>query len=1096
MAVNLKFFRIALVGLFAMFAVALQAQTVTGNVKDSYGDGIIGATIMEHGTKNGTVTDIDGNFTIKMTTGHQLDISYIGMKSQTVDVKGKSSVNVVLEDDNTTLNEVVVVGYGTMKKSDLTGSVSSVNTEQLNSKGAASVLGNLQGSTPGVNITMSNGGRVGGSPSIEIRGKSSINSDVTPLYVVDGVMCDDIDWLNPQDIEKIDILKDASSTAIYGSRATAGVVMVTTKSGATVNKEAKTNITYDGYYGFSQVARMPEFQNAEQFYNYRFLKFLGYQGGASASPAYAMTQGNIEQGLLRQGSGTGSYVLKDLLASGIDTNWPSQVTQNGRQQNHFISVNGSSAGVAYHFGAGVNDETGVFKGDSQLRYNFKGSVDAQVTKWLNAGFNINASEASKKFANDSAIKEAFRMNPFMSPYDAEGNIVHQPGLNTALGTDANQFTSSRNPLDLMQSSKKERETWRVLGNVYLDFKILKGLNFKTTFSPNYQNYREGYFDGYKKEDGTYYDDDKRTGNTAYQIRQKKFDWTWDNILTYNTRIKDVHSINVMGLFSQQRNTLEYEKWFADDVQEGTDWWNLKTGTYNADESSTKYSESMMTSYALRLNYGFKDRYLITGTVRWDGSSKFAKENRWGSFPSLAFAWRLSEEEFIKKIDAISNLKFRISYGVTGNCDGIGNYDTRSLLSSPIYYPYSGTTQTVGYYSSGIVDKNLKWEKSHEFNVGLDFGFFNNRIHGSIDWYNKTSKDLLYNVSLPLEAGVDSSGKALTMTTNIGEVRNTGIELALNGVIIKKKDLTWNVGVTFSHNKNEVKSINGIDEKLIYASAVNGATAGTLRSLFVGESVNNVYAYSYDGIVSDKMMTLTAQQKSLYGEGAANEMRECDYYYKVYGWTEGQPKVNDLDQNGKIDGNDRQVFSSDPDFTGSFNTSVNWKNWDFGLNIYARVGGKLYSQFLSQYLDYSDRGRQRLNVDYYIPAGTLINCDGTNDDGTYINPVYQEYTHYGNYAFPNNGGSNGGVGINSSEYLNAACVVSGSYMKVKNITLGYTFSKNLLSRIGCQNCRLYFTVTNPFVLSKFKGFDPEWAGAGLANDGPSTITYQIGASIKF
>lgn len=1093
-----KSMRSALVLAFLLFVGSISAQTVKVNVKDSQGEPVIGASVVEQGTRNGGVTDFDGNFTIKLTANKPIVVSYIGMKTQTINAKGKTSIEVVMEDENTTLQDVVVVGYGTMKKSDLTGSVSSVNTEQLNAKGAASVLGNLQGSTPGVNITMA-GGRTGGTPTIEIRGKSSINSDVTPLYVVDGVMCDDIDWLNPQDIEKIDILKDASSTAIYGSRATAGVVMVTTKSGTTVSKGSKATISYDGYFGWKSKTRMPDFQNAQDFYQYRFLKFLGYQNGASAQPAYTMTPSNLEQGLLRQHAGSGSYVLKDLLNSGVDVDWPDQVTQKGVQQNHYIAVNGSSDKVAYHFGAGLNRETGIYQGDEQMRYNFKGAVDAGITNWLDGGFNINFAQSNKKYANDNAIKEAFRMNPFMQPYDANGNILHQPGLNTSLGTDANQFTSSRNPLHLMESSSQKRETWRLLGNVYLTFKPMKGLTFKTTFSPNYQYYREGFFDGYKyiDKDGTekYYDDDKRTGTQAYNANQRSFSWTWDNVLTYTTRIKDIHSINAMVLYSNQKNTTEYNKWYADNVLDGTDWWNLNTGTFNASESKNSYAENSMTSWAARLNYSFMDRYLFTATMRADGSSKFAKDNRWGYFPSVAVAWRVTEENFMKNISWISNLKLRLSYGVTGNCDGIGNYATRSLLSSPVYYPYNGTTQSVGFYSAAIVDKNLKWEKSHEFNIGLDFGFLNNRITGSIDWYSKTSKDLLYDVSLPLEAGINSSGKALTMTTNIGKVRNTGVELALNGTIIRNKKIEWTAGMTFAVNKNEVKDINGVDQRYLSTNTY-GDVAGVVGSLFVGESVNNVYAFTYDGIVSDRMMTLTARQKELYGAGATDQMRECDYYYKVYNWTEGQPILTDRNQDGTIDDNDRTVMSSDPDWTGSFTTNFKYQNWDLGFSLYARVGGKVYSAFMNQYVDYSDRGRQRLDLDYYIPAGALIDCDGINSDGTFINPRYQQKTHYGEYPFPNNGSTDGAVGNKTTYYNNAASIVSASYMKVKNITLGYTFPQKWLKPWGCQHLRLYFTVTNPICFSKFKGFDPEWASATLANDGPSTITYQVGASIKF
>ncbi len=1090
-----KLSRYALMLVFALMATAMSAQSISGNVKDSFGEAVIGATIMEQGTQNGTVSDFDGNFTLKLQKGGNLVISYVGMKTQTLPTAGKSTFSIVLEDDATTLNDVVVVGYGTMKKSDLTGSVSSVNTEQLNAKGAASVLGNLQGSTPGVNITTS--GRPGEAPSIEIRGKSSINSDVTPLYVVDGVMCDDIDWLNPQDIEKIDILKDASSTAIYGSRATAGVVMVTTKGGSAVAKDKKATISYDGYVGFQYAARQPEFQNADEFYKYRFLKFTSYANGASANPIYTVTPATLEQGLLSVVSGvagtTDQYRLRQLLESGVDVDWPGNVTQNGMQTNHYLAVSGGSQATSYHLGAGYNSQDGVYQGDRTQRYNFKASFDATVTKWLSAGFNFNLAAQNNNYANDSAIREAYRMNPFMQAYDSEGNVIHQPGLNTVLGTAGNQFTSSINPLDLMQSTNKKRRTWRALGNVYLNFNIIKGLTFKTTFSPNYNSYREGYFEGnIDPKSGTFYDTNLKN-NWAYYATNSAFSWTWDNVVNYNFNLGEDHSFNVMGLYSSQKSTTEFNRNTAYSVADGTLWWNLPTGTnavYNSGASDNwfkngtrnYYNENSMSSWAFRLNYNYKNRYLLTATVRWDGSSKFASGNRWGSFPSVALAWRITEEDFMKNVNWLSNLKLRLSYGVTGNCDGIGNYSYATSATTGGYYFYNGA-YVQGKKLSSLVDKNLKWEKSYEWNLGLDFGFIDNRINGSVEFYNKTSKDLLYNKTTPLTGA--------TVTTNIGEVNNKGIELSLNGVIIKKKDLNWTAGLTFATNKNEVKKINGEGNRVISS----GVTTG---SLFVGSSVNNVYGYELQGIVSDKMMTVPNNALATSnGFTPGAQVREYDYYYKVYGLTEGQPIIRDVDQNGQIDDNDRQIFDADPSCTLGFNTSITWKNWDFSMSLYSKINCKAYSATLAQYLDYSDRGRNRLDVDYYIPAGALINCDGYNADGTLINPVYQQTTHYGSYAFPNNGGSNGGVGVNSSQYLNAVSIEQVGFCKIKNITLGYTFPKSWINKFSCSHLRLYCTVTNPFVFTKFKGFDPEWASSNLAMDGtPSTITWQIGASIKF
>ena len=1092
---NLKTFRFALLLVLSLIVGTVSAQTVSGNVVDETGEPVIGATVLEKGTKNATVTDFDGNFTIKLGNGKVLTISYIGMQTQDVNVAGKSSVNVILKEDATTLQDVVVVGYGTMKKQDLTGSVSSVNTEQLNAKGAPTVLANLQGSNPGVNITQTSGR--GGSYNIEIRGKSSINSNTTPLYVVDGVMCNDIDWLNPQDIERIDILKDASSTAIYGSRATAGVVMVTTKNGTTVNKQAsKPTISYDGYYGWSKTARMPEFMDGQQFYNFRFMKFLGYAGngatattGNSSHPVYQIGGTILEQCLLREAEGSGAYRMKEMLASGNTYDWPSMVTQNGSQQNHFLAVSGGSEAINYHFGVGYNGQEGVYKGDKSNRINFKGSVDAKINKVITAGFSFNAARIKNDYANDDAIQSAFRMNPYMIPYDANGNLTAKPGNYASLHTASYQFSDEPNPLLKMMSTNKQRETWRLLGNIYLKFDIIKGLDFKTTFSPNYNYYRQGYFEGYKDENGNFYDSSLEQ-NSANLTNNRSFSWTWDNIINYNTTIAEDHSLGIMLLFSQEADNTENTYIEGNEVMDLTDWWNMGTAqrsdgtTGLSDASKTSYSESSMTSYAARLNYGYKGRYLLTATFRRDGSSKFTKDNRWGTFPSAAAAWRISEEPFMQKVNWLSNLKLRLAYGVTGNNTGIGSYDTQQTLSSPISYPF-GSSYSTGYTASKIVNKDLKWETSTEYNAGIDFGFFGGRINGSIDVYQKTSKDLLAEVLLPLESGGGS------MITNIGSVRNTGVEVALTTVNVQNKDWRWETTFTFAANKNEVREINGTGDRVLNGSSTTG-------NYFIGYSANNVYAYEWGGIVTDRDMTVPDNQAAKKaGLTPGSTMKEYDYYYKVYGLTEGQPWIVDQNGDGSIDPDDRTIMRMDPKWTGSFTSNLSWKNWDFSFSLYAKVGYKVYSSFLtSNILDLADRGRQKLNVDWYIPAGTLVDCDGVNTDGTYINPKYQETTHYGEYPFPNNGGSSGGVGRQSAEWNQAKGVSNASFLKVKNITLGYTFDKNFLNKFGCKHLRLYATVTNPFVFTGYKGFDPEWASAGVKQDGPGTINYQIGASIKF
>ncbi|MCM1147231.1 MAG: TonB-dependent receptor [Bacteroidales bacterium] len=1120
-----KLFRIAFVALFTCLVTTLSAQTITGNVKDSTGEPILGATIMETGTKNGTVTDMDGNFTIKLQSAGNLSVSYIGMQTQIVKTAGKTTVNVTLQDDNTTLNEVVVVGYGTMKKSDLTGSVSSINTADLNKKGAASVMEGLQGSVPGVNITKTSG-RAGGDFNIEIRGKSSHNDDTKPIYVVDGVICDDIQFLNPQDIERIDVQKDASSTAIYGSRATAGVIIVTTKSGANVGlKASKPSISYDGYYGVSKIARMPDFMDGQDFYNFRFMKFLSPIAATTANgnPSYYM--GNYDQmALVANGAdGTSYSVLKQILQNGSSTDWADMVTRNGSQQNHYLAVSGGGQDIHYHMGFGYNQEKGIYEGDQKDQITIKASLDAKINKILTAGFTANMAYIMNEYANDKGVELAYRLNPFCQPYsttpdarngyiyDANGNIPgdgyngyyynsdgqimknYRPGDKYSMGTEStgNQFSDQFNPLYLMDAYERERQTWRLLGNFYLQLQPIKELTVKTVFQPSFSYYRDGTFSDIVLDDkGALLDKTFGTVNTAgepmnYALRKTKrsISWTWDNIVTYNKTFSKIHNVNVMGLFSMSKGTTEEDQIRSVGVLEGSLWHNMNSGTVDPTETKTAYGDNALMSYALRANYTLLERYMLTATMRWDGSSKLADGHRWSSFPSVAVAWRMSEESFLKNVDWLSNLKLRVSYGETGNNAGIGNYGYMPGFGDPVYYPFGGVYQT-GRYPNGIVDKSLSWERSHEWNFGLDFGFLNGRISGSIDYYEKNSEDLLYKVKLPLEAG------GVEMETNVGKVRNRGVEIAVTATPIRNKDWNWDITASFSHNVNKLRDINGQGTDL------------PADQLFIGKSINNVYAYDWIGIVSDRYMTVpdTKIAQAMMPDQIGQSVREYEYYNKCYGLYEGQPIIDDVNGDGIFDDSDKKVWSADPDWIGSLSTSVSYKNWDFSASLYTRQGGKMSSDFYGSYLDYKDRGWMHLNVDYYIPAGTLLDCDGINPDGTYINPVYQQQTQYGDYPFPNDG-ENAGIGKSSSYAFNrdgVQCqkVTDASFVKVKHMSLGYTFPKKWISKVGISHLRLYCTVTNPFVWSDYKGFDPEWGGNGLKNDGPSTVTWEFGASLKF
>ena len=1108
--------RYGLVGLLLLFCAAVQAQTISGNVKDANGEPVIGATIMEQGTQNGTVTDFDGNFTLKLQKGGNINVSYVGMKSQVIKTAGKSSVSVILEDDNTTLNDLVVVGYGTMKKSDLTGSISSVDTEQLNAKGATSVAANLQGAVAGVNITRSSG-LAGGGFNIEVRGQSTMGKNNNPLFVVDGVICDDIDWLNPQDIEKIDILKDASSTAIYGSRATNGVVIVSTKTAkAQGGKAAKPTISYDGYIGFTKAVRMPEFMSGSQFSQFRFFRYLTPEGGQGAYGAqndWTITQGNYKTAMLTQLSTdaegrtyedyTKSYI-RGIIDNGRETDWKDLVMRStASQQNHYIAVSGNSQDVNYHVGFGYQKEEGMYKNDDMQRFNLKGAVDAKISEYLSAGISFNGAFTDHNTINSNAITNAFRLNPLIQAYDADGNLIQYPGKTEALGTSGDQFTGQANPLFDFENSSYNTKTYQMLANAYVELRPgIKGLSMKTTFSPNFVRTREGEFDGSQTVARNF--GDNRASYTGYD----KFSWTWDNQVNYSLRT-DEHSVNAMYLFSTSKFNQEKSLQEAFAVPEGTLWYNLGQAGSTTYTNQTAYTEWSMISHAFRLNYTYLDRYMITGTVRWDGSSRFADGNRWGAFPSVAAAWRITEEPWMKKsADWLSNLKLRVSFGVTGNNYTEGtNFPTAvSPTGGTYYYGFADGTGNAVYYPSGIVNKALSWEKTSEWNFGLDFGFLNNRINGSIDVYTKTSKDLLMSTQLPYEAG------GAKVIENNGRVRNSGIELALNGTIIKTKDWTWTAGLTFAHNKNKVLEVNG------------GTKDDIANSRFIGESIFSIYNYEWAGVVSDRSISLTDEQFALYqnkgGQLDRGSILSRDYYYQVYGWGEGMPIINDLNTDGEIDpDNDKKILGhSDPKWTGSFNTSVTYKGWDFSISLYTKQGYKAYDALYAQQVgSYADRGMSAIAKDFYIPAGTLLGCEYDNE-GNMLNPVYQTETHYGDYPFPTNmgtwgigtiwSGTNGKSGANYSVSTSNMAnlnkngvpsqIVNGTFWKVQNISLGYTFPKTWLAKTPIRSLRLYFNVTNPFVWStdKYKGYDPELCTAAMSSQGPSTVTYQFGASVKF
>lgn len=1095
-----------------------QTKTITGVVKDATGESIIGASVLVKGTTLGTITNVSGNYRIAVPeTAKTLVISYVGMIAREVAISG-SVINVSLEEDTKNLDEVIVVGYGTVRKSDLTGSVSSVNAGKITEKGSTTVLSAIQGAVPGVQIQQ-NSSRAGAAFDIIVRGQNSVSGSYAPLYVVDGVITTSIDFLNPQDIEKIDVLKDASSTAIYGSRGSHGVVIVSTKSGKSVQQASKTAISYDGYYGVSNIARMPNFMNTQQWMQYRPLNYqyttdanndgvleFTNQNPVATNDLKNVWMGGIQLRDLANGKGLqqvyadgtfgGSQWLLDRYLNNSTTDWTGTVTQQGIQQNHYVDISGSTKDVSYVVGVGYQDEKGVFVKDSYNRYNMKGSFTANLNSKWTTGFNINTAYSTQESGSDNAIISAFRMSPIVTAYTngnldpttnhLEGNIIVVPGKTTESLLDANKnaifpnsigsggFTSSINPLIDLANTSNNTKKIMALGSVYLQFKPMKNLSVKTTVSPSFNTYRTGLSKSTLSE-GNYdnpltstVEADAKANVTNYTY----FNYTWDNQVDYKFSLNGGHNLDVMGLYSIYGEDSELYTVNTAGYNFNYEWNNLGAATNTANTKLTSvYAMSTMQSVAARARYDYKGRYLATVTFRQDGSSKLSDKV---VLPSASIAWRASEESFMQSTkEIISNLKLRGSYGLTAN-NNISPYKTLQLANLQTYYNF-GTANALGVAPGPLANQALTWEKTKELNFGVDLGLWNNRLDLSVDVYNRVSTDLLQDRTLPLESGANS------MTDNLGSVQNKGIEVALNANVINSKELKWSVSGSFTANQNKILNLFGNDTPgYIF---INSNT----QKWMVGESINSIYGYVYDGVwTAEGILKAIADKDPRVINSAGKTIAR-----------EGQAKVVDYDNNG-IDAKDRRIQGhSDPNWTAGLSTNLSFKGFDFNMSLYTAQGMTVFSPFIEEFTNYNDRGRQKLVMDYYIPAGmTILAADGSFATQTVAHDYQGRPMVYTDNGTKSNCGP---YWHQSKETANEmpGSWVDASYLKIRNITLGYTLPKSVVKAAGISTFRVYCNVLNPFVFSKYEGFDPEWAGATMGKDnGPATITYQFGVNVKF
>lgn len=1041
---NLKYKLVFLFFLNFLLCTTMNAQSsvIEGKITDASGLSLPGVNIQEKGTKNGTSTDFEGSFKINVTNNKAtLVISYLGFQTQEVSIAGKTKVNVSLAEASNALTEVVVVGYGSVKKTDLTGAVNTLSAAKITERNVTNPMEAMQGSIAGVQVT-SNTGRIGDGFNVIIRGANSINKDGSkPLFVVDGVPTDNIDFLNPQDIARMDVLKDASSAAIYGSRGGSGVVIVTTKSGT--NAKAGVSVSYESSYGNKQAVRLPKLMDPNKWWYYHQSAFL-----ATTISATNPTYNDIDATELNTAVGQAGTnpVLFQRVANNQSYNWQDAVLKGGMTSNNYLNVSGRAEnGLAYNIGLGMQKETGVIDNEGIDKYNFKVGLNHKIGDKFTFGVNLTLSKTNEQLGSPTAMQEAFRQNPFTSPWaiDAAGNEIvgtyaQQPGtLRYPNGTLAINKTGSYNPLLEIANSQDDINRFTTIGNAFAEYKVNSWLSFKTTFSAGNMNAREGRSFGAQTDFGL----KNKSLPSGDVTNTQNFNYTWDNQFNINYTLKNDHVFSFLGLQSFYSNTTEMYFAASRENPFETGYYNLGSGaqsTYTLTPSGTlfvPYSKNTLESYAARFNYAYKGRYLLTASVRYDGSSVLSEDNKWTAFPSVALGWNLHEESFMKGLSFVSNFKLRASIGYTGN-DNVTPYSSLSLLKVPTYYDF-GTTIANGYTASSLGNPDLGWEKTKEVNLGLDFGFANNRISGSVDVYDRKSKDLLFQQALPLEIGVP------TITSNVGSVSNKGIEIALTTKNIKTESVTWETSFTFTKNVNKLVSIYGQDQ-----------IDDVGNNLFIGENIHSYYNYVFDGVWQE-----SEAAKAL-----------------SYGQKPGEAKVKDLNNDGKIDANnDRAILGNyDPKWSGSFSTSLKVKQFDLGISIITNQGMTVFSGFHDNFADVTDRGRQKLDLgDWYVPAnGAGIPAQYSN-----TNPLPR------------------GAGV-YYDTNNVAFYKDASFVKVQNIALGYSFDPDLVNKLKIKSLRLYVNVLNPFVFTNYEGYDPEWATAALAVNRVATMTVQMGLSLKF
>ena len=1014
-----------------ILTISLYAQNATlkGVIVDETDTPLIGATVQVKGTSTGSITDFDGNYTIKANKGAVITFSYIGYKTQEIKFTGQPTVNIKMVPDNQTLDEVVVVGYGTMKRSDLTGSVASIAAKDVEGFKTSSVAGALGGQIAGVQIT-STDGTPGAGFSINIRGVGTLTGDSSPLYIVDGFEVDDIDYLSNSDIESIEILKDASSSAIYGARAANGVVLISTKSG----KIGKPIINYNGSASYRKISKKLDVLSP-----YEFVKLQG-EVNSKYSDSYFKT-GNDDDGNPYRYQSLDDYIG----VSGV--NWQDETFNPTWSQDHSLSIMGGTEDTKYNASFSRYIENGIFKNSGFNKTTGKFRLDQKLSKSLSFNFTVNYALTNREGVGTSGDSGRFNMLAQILSARPTGGLKLTDEELLASAIDPEMLESGEslaqvNPVKQTESvtNNKRAEMWS--GNASATWQIIKGLTFKTSGTYNTTNNRTDIF--YKDGSKEAY----RNGQKPYGRTQMGRDvrWTNSNNLTWKQKVKK-HNYDIMLGHEVSFKSTEYLLGEAMDFpfdNLGNDYLGLGA-TPSRVESS--YSEKTLLSFFARGNYNYDNRYLFTATVRADGSTVFSNKNKWGFFPSFSAAWRVSEEAFMKDVEWVSNFKVRLGWGIVGN-DRISNYLSMDLYEAN-KYGIGNNTVTV-LTPKQLKNANLKWEGASSVNLGVDLGFFDNRLNVTADFFIKDTKDLLLAQSLAHVTGFDSQMQ------NIGKIQNKGIELSLNSTNIQTRNFTWQTNFNISFIKNTLKGLASGVESMYARSGFDSNFTAYDYIATVGQSLGLIYGYEFDGIYQSSDFYTTPDNQLILKEGITNNAR--------YGSVKpGVVKYKDQDGDGIITTNDRTVIGNAmPKWYGGITNTFNYKGIDFSFMFQFNYGNDIYNA-TRLYATQSRSGRRNMLAevaDRWSPTNASNKVP--SQDGYIVNDVYSRF------------------------------IEDGSFLRLKNITLGYTLPHKWTRKFHASKLRIYATGQNLFCISGYSGYDPE---VNSASSNPMTPGLDWGAYPK-